>query len=347
MTKKELKQLIKECVSEIILSDAIITKGKDHNLSYKEISKNVIDKFKTFYSNPNTFNKLHDYLYKNAKSFKSYYKNLNYKTQIAIADLSVIADFLNENFFDKLVIGGMWRYWDDPNFQSNKQKDTKYFDQFLKGGDSPVPIKMEDIPIGDGAYSVPKGSDNFKTGYIALNIKRTILKYDKTNDDAFSMSYNLIKPEDVDYNELEKTIEHELIHFEQHRRSNKSALTVLGDNPAQGKNIDPEMKYMINNIPNDIEKLYKSEMDYNDDWYVNQLNYFNKKAELMPHAKNTIQKYEQVLKQKYPNQPISKEIIEKEPINKYVLSLFPQYRFLTPSNKKKYLNYLYQYTRNM
>ena len=82
MTKSELKKLIKECVSEIILSEAIITKGIDHRLSHKEISKNVTDKFKKFYSNPHTFSTLWSYLHKNAKSYKSYYKNLNYNTKI-------------------------------------------------------------------------------------------------------------------------------------------------------------------------------------------------------------------------------------------------------------------------
>jgi len=349
MTKKELKEIIKECILESSLekcNEGVIVNAQDS-------ADNIIEKFKYFYKSPNTLSLMEDYIKKNSKAiFNRKTFKLNTNTILSMSDLKTVADFLNKEFFDKLVVGGLWR-WFDPEFKKNFGNED-YMDKFYKGGETPVPIKMTMLPHPHRAqYSLKNLIDTHHLGSIQISVNEYFAKFNEEQSNEMEIScYNIIDPKDINYNDLRDSIEHELIHFQQHLRTNKAAGILFKQykklDPKTGKEVHVNKEISVMKITQPTKLKDETSEFYND-----QIDYFNTRYELMPHARNVSSKYiEYILKTKYPTTALSgeqvKQIMLKEPVNtKLVLELFPQYRFLTPSNRKKYLKYLYQYIQQI
>jgi hypothetical protein len=231
------------------------------------------------------------------------------------------AEWINTNFFFKLKIASL-----DTN-----EKTT----------DIPIPIIFRDLGKGvHGAYR----SDYTKKapeGVIHVNI----FVYLATNVSG-SDKYKLIPPSKVDYDELSSTIEHELMHYEQHARSGKEGSVFFGKSSN-----DPEIKKMLVDKPNKPENL-------SDEKYAEYVNYYNLKIELNTHAKDTANKFANLFYNRFKKYDKSftadqmKQNITSiftNPQNdesKFALNLlfglFDGYRYLTPKNRNKWWNYVYK-----
>ena len=214
---------------------------------------------------------------------------------------------------------------------------NKQFFYRLSKNDSPVTIIFRTLASNvEGSYVAIDGG---KTGVIVLNTFRYLVT--KSGD-----KYKLIHPNEFDYDEFSTTLEHELMHAEQHSRSGKQFSVVKG-----GQSNDPEVKKMISDKSTKPASL-------SDEDYVKYVNYYNLKIELNTHAKDVANRYVKwwmdMLKKnngsyttdqvKYlvssvftnPQKPNNKVYLD------YLLSLFPEYRYLTPKNRNKWWNYVYK-----
>jgi len=235
--------------------------------------------------------------------------------------INKLAEWINSNFFFKLKIASLY-----------KQETTT---------DTPIPIVLGDI--GAGADGVYRNSPTKKApeGIIYVNSFTYLVTKVKDSD-----KYKLIPPTKVNYDELSSTIEHELMHYEQHSRSGKQGSVVFGN-----KNNDPEIKKMLTDKPNKPENL-------SDEKYAQYVNYFNSKIELNTHAKDTANKYANWFYTEYKksNKTYTSDQMKsritsvftqpQNDQNKYflnsLLEFFPGYRFLTPKNRNKWWNYVYK-----
>lgn len=341
MTKKELLQLINECIQEHnTLNEGVI-------LGTYNIAKNIVDKFKKFYTSKNLNNDLIQYLGKHNKKFKNITTIAN--TKLSPNDVHYFAEFLNEKFFDNLTyINGRYQ------FDNSEPLEISQYIKFLKtiqnkdklnhilkntkfiNADTPVPIKISirgENVIGS-LSSLPYS--NVAESTILINVNEVFLKQNK----------QLIDPNEIDYRELIGTLDHELIHFFQYLRTLKNTSDVN-----KFKN-NKEIKLMKQQKP--------SNLNISDEEYAKNVDYYNNKFELMTHSKdiiNSFLKKEIGLYLKYhPNlsiDDIKNAILQglktdvssnKSPyfLNTYI-KIFSILYYLTPSNKKKFFTYLYKY----
>ena len=229
--------------------------------------------------------------------------------------------------------------WNNSNFFFRLKIASLDVDE--KTTDTPIPIIFGDLgPETSGVY---RSSPTKKAPEGAIYVNSFV--YLATNIDG-SDKYKLIPPSKVDYNELSSTIEHELMHYEQHSRSGKEGSVFFGKSSN-----DPEIKKMLADKPNKPE--YFSAEKY--DQYVN---YFNLKIELNTHAKDTANKYANWFYNEYKksNKSFTADQMKERIIsvftqpqndqNKYflntLLNFFVGYRFLTPKNRNKWWNYVYK-----
>lgn len=308
MTKKELLHLINKCINDHNNLNEGAIKGT------RTIAKNIVDKFKKFYTASNINKDIIDYIANNTKSpnknfFKNNVKNLSTDATFIIGDAYALSDFLNEKFFDKLY----------PN-------------------DSPLPIKI--VPTDKHIAAFHKDYNEKNDGYIEINIFKYLLSVKKGQAFNLYAPHAFIEPKKIDYNHLINTLEHELIHYEQHLRAN-----VKDGDLRHGIN-DKEIRLMKQSQPT-IQRG-ESLLTYN-----NRVDYYNTKVEIMAHAKNTasryIQNYINISKSQYPNYSNQelKAFILKQPItSNYIKKAFPEIRYLTPSSKKLFLKYLGEYLQS-
>ena len=187
-----------------------------------------------------------------------------------------------------------------------------------------------------GSYGVTKDG---KSGIIFLNTFKYLVT--KSGD-----KYKIIPPNEFDYDEFNATLEHELMHAEQHLRSGKQWSVLSGG--GYGMTNDPEVKKMIANNP--------SEMSDGD--YAKYVNYYNHKLELNTHAKEVANNYLKwwIEEYKQNNRSVTADQVKslvtsvftkpQQPNNKIFLdklmSLFDGYGYLTPKNRNKWWNYVYK-----
>jgi hypothetical protein len=187
-----------------------------------------------------------------------------------------------------------------------------------------------------GSYGATKDG---KSGIIFLNTFKYLVT--KSGD-----KYKIIPPNEFDYDEFNATLEHELMHAEQHLRSGKQWSVLSGG--GYGMTNDPEVKKMIANNP--------SEMSDGD--YAKYVNYYNHKLELNTHAKEVANNYLKwwIEEYKQNNRSVTADQVKslvtsvftkpQQPNNKIFLdklmSLFDGYGYLTPKNRNKWWNYVYK-----
>ena len=187
-----------------------------------------------------------------------------------------------------------------------------------------------------GSYGATKDG---KSGIIFLNTFKYLVT--KSGD-----KYKIIPPNEFDYDEFSATLEHELMHAEQHLRSGKQWSVLSGG--GYGMTNDPEVKKMIANNP--------SEMSDGD--YAKYVNYYNHKLELNTHAKEVANNYLKwwIEEYKQNNRSVTADQVKslvtsvftkpQQPNNKIFLdklmSLFDGYGYLTPKNRNKWWNYVYK-----
>lgn len=213
--------------------------------------------------------------------------------------------------------------------------------------DTPIPILFSgDLPDSINAlYDVSNGGAN--KSHILVNLYNFLTK-------KVDKKYNIRTPDEIDYNLLMSFIEHELIHYEQHRRSGKK--TFIGSDYSVIDEKDPEIKQMLIDMPT-------KDVDETDEEYTDRVKYYNKKIELNTHAKavaNRFVKYWSDLFAKqgrsYTADELKKAVTHiftdsQSPAGKagfkLLKSIFKGYKYLTPKNRNKWWTHLYNSIMNM
>lgn len=348
MTKKELLQLINECIQEHnTLNEGVI-------LGTYDIAKNIVDKFKKFYTSKNLNNDLIQYLGKHNKKFKNITTIANIK--LSPNDINYFAEFLNEKFFYNLTYTtGKYQ------FDNSEPLEISQYIKFLKtiqnkdklnhilkntkfiNADTPVPINIsirgENVI---GSLKSPPYYYNVAESTILINVNEVFLKQNKQNKQL----KQLIDPYEIDYRELTDYLDHELIHFFQYLRTLKNM---------------SDVNKFINNKEIKLMKQQKpSYLNISDEQYAKNVDYYNDKFELMTQSKEIINSFlkKEINKyhKKYPNysindiknailQGLKTDVSSNKSsyfLNTYI-KIFRFINYLTPSNKKKFFTYLYKY----
>jgi len=282
-------------------------------LNVQDTAEKIVKKFKKFYIDSE------DTLAKQNPFDDEYEKE----------SINKLGEWINSNFFFKLKIASLPR---------DKQETTT---------DTPIPILFDELNTGVAGVYRSSLTKKASEGIIILNSIVYLATKVKDSD-----KYKLIPPTKIDYDELSDTIEHELMHYEQHFRSGKQGSVFFGN-----KNNDPEVKQMLANKQNKPENL-------SDEEYEKNVNYYNKKIELNTHAKDIANNYanewykiakksertftsEQmkiIITSAFTNPQSDKNkdsVTARRDGTNMLMNLFSGYKYLTPKNRNKWWKYVH------
>ena len=277
---------------------------------------------------------------------------------------------LNENFNEAIIVG-------DPEHmavkitQKYKEFLTKEKDKFVKqlnkkkkadviaakfkiidevnkkfcaklkvGVDTIVPIKFATKDMADSYIDNSRGIYVGEMSAMPADCNIEL----NANIYLFKDDTSIVNIDEVQF-DLKNILEHELIHAEQHKRSNKP------------------MRVWLNAQKGDVEKkkivqLIKSYLKLDDATAEEKYAYYNDAMELMTWAKHASRLYLEravnQIKTSYPHKSFSPEefknvikaAFKPQMWVNWLKNHFAEFKFLTTNNKKKFINYFIQYVEN-